>query len=48
VDAHHGTISCESAKGAGSRFTVTFQPQVRMETYEAGQPSTTGYRERGR
>jgi signal transduction histidine kinase len=48
VDAHHGTISCESTKGAGSRFTVTFQPQVRMETYEAGQPSTTGYRERGR
>lgn len=25
VEAHHGCIQCESTKGAGSRFTVTFE-----------------------
>jgi signal transduction histidine kinase len=25
VEAHHGSIQCESTKGSGSRFTVTFE-----------------------
>ena len=25
ADAHHGSIQCEGTKGAGSRFTVTFE-----------------------
>jgi two-component system OmpR family sensor kinase len=38
VEAHHGTILCESTKGAGSRFTVSFQAKQEARTNE---PSIT-------
>lgn len=28
ADAHYGSIQCESTKGVGSRFNVTFEPTV--------------------
>jgi two-component system OmpR family sensor kinase len=35
VETHHGSITCESTKGAGSRFTVSFEARQEAKTSES-------------